>query len=64
MFMVRTLKKRVENDRLPKLLINWQPGGRNRRGRPKKSWRNNLREGLERYGLRDLKAGDREQWKK
>ena len=42
----------------------YQPDGRNRRGRHKKKWRDNFREGLERYGLRDTETEDREQWKK
>ena len=52
------------SDRLPNLLMNWQPDGRNRRGRPKKRWKNNLGKGLERYGLRGIEAEDRERWKK
>ena len=56
--------KRVGNDRLPKLLMNWQPDGRNRRGRPKKRWRHNLRKGLERYSQGEIETEGREQWKK
>ena len=52
--------KRMENDRLPKLLMNWQPEGRNRRRCLKKRWSDNLNEGLERCYLRDIGAEDRE----
>ena len=34
------------------------------RRRSKKKWRDNLREGFERYCLREIEAKDREQWKK
>ena len=44
--------------------MNWQPDGRNRRGRLKKMWRDNLREELERYALSLIEAEDREQRKK
>ena len=54
----------MRNDRLTKLLMNRLPDGRNRSGRPKKRWRYNLREVLERYGLREIEAENREQWKK
>ena len=30
----------------------------------KKRWKDNLREGLERYDLREIEAEDKEQWKK
>ena len=52
------------NDVVPKLLINCYPDGGNRRERPKKRWRNNLRERLERHGLREIEAEDREIWKR
>ena len=48
-------------------MINWQPNGRNRRGRPEKGWRNNLRKGLEMYDLShttEVEAEDTEQWMK
>ena len=48
------------NDKLPKLLKNWQPNGKNKRGRPKKTWRDNLKEGLERYGQREIEEEDRQ----
>ena len=50
------LIKRMGNDKLPKLLMNWQQDGRNRRGCLKKRWRDNLREGLERYKLREIRG--------
>ena len=31
---------------------------------PKKRWRDNLREGLERYGLKEIEAENGEQWRK
>ena len=50
--------KRIESDRLPKLFMNWEPEGRNGRC-SKKRWRDNLREGLERYGLRGIENNGR-----
>ena len=51
-------------DRLPKLMMNWQPDGKNGTGRPKKRWRDNLREGLERYGLRGIENNGRRELKR
>ena len=50
--------KRIGYDRLSKLLINWQPDYRNRR-LPKKRRRDNLREGLKGFGLREIDTDDR-----
>ena len=52
------------NVRLQKLLMNWQSVRRNKRGRYKKRWKDNLREGLHRYGLREIETEHGEQWKK
>ena len=48
--------KRKRNDRLPKLLINMQPDGRNTRRHTKKKRRgkDNLKAGLERYDLKNI----------
>ena len=43
--------KGIGNERLSKLFVNSLSDGRNRRGRPEKKRRDNLREGLERNGL-------------
>ena len=54
--------KRMGNDRLPNLLMNWQPYGRNRRVLPNKRWRDNLKEGLERYDQIEIEVENREQY--
>ena len=41
--------------------MNWQPDGRNGRGRSKKRWRDNLKETLGRFGLREIEAENRQQ---
>ena len=51
-------------DRLHKLMMNWQPDGKNWTGRPKERWRDNLREGLERYGLRGIENNGRREWRR
>ena len=40
--------------------MNWKSDGRNRRGCPKNWWRDNLREELERYNLREIEAEGKE----
>ncbi|XP_030763000.1 uncharacterized protein LOC115887680 [Sitophilus oryzae] len=55
--------QRMEKHRIPKKILNWNPQGRRKRGRPRKSWRDGIdREVLYRY-LEVDGWGDREKWR-
>ena len=38
--------KRMRDNRLAKIMLNWKPSGKSRRGRPKKQWKDNLTDNL------------------
>ena len=53
--------KRIVDNKLPKIMLNWKPTGKSRRGMAKKSSRgNNLTKNLNRYGLRQTDSENRE----
>jgi hypothetical protein len=43
--------QRVEDGRLPKEVMKWRPAGRRKRGRPKHSWAEGIRELIGEKGL-------------
>lgn len=47
--------KRMEDTRLPKQTLEWQPSNRRRRGRPKAAWEPGIRKAM---SARDLREGD------
>jgi hypothetical protein len=48
--------KRMQEERLPKLIMEWIPGERRKRGRPRKTWMEGVRAAME---TRHLEA---DQW--
>jgi hypothetical protein len=42
----------MENDRLPKIIMEWETEGRRREGRPLGTWMDGVRNSMEKYGLR------------
>ena len=34
--------ERMDPTRLPKIMINWKPEGRKKRGRPRKTWKDGI----------------------
>jgi hypothetical protein len=42
----------MENDRLPKTVMEWATEGRRRKGRPLGAWIDGIRYSTEKYGLR------------
>lgn len=55
--------QRMNNNRWPKRLMDWTPERRKNKGRPRKSWKDGVKEAM---GRRDLSVGDwndRKMWK-
>ena len=55
--------KRLEDDRWPRKILEWIPPVRRKRGRPWKSWRDDVAEAMVARNLEELKCYDRLQWK-
>ena len=61
--------KRMEETRYPRKYYEWEPGGRRRKGRPRRRWRDNIKTYVEKRGsnLEDIDINrtyeDRNRWK-
>ena len=55
--------QRMDVDRIPRLVLNWKPEGKNRRGRPRKRWKDKLMKDMTENGIEEEDAQDRERWK-
>ena len=55
--------QRMNEERLPKQVLNWAPHGRRKRGRPRKSWREGIDREIREKGLDEDLWEDREQWR-
>jgi hypothetical protein len=54
--------ERMDPTRLPKIVINWKPAGRKKRGRPRRTWKDGIYTAI---SERDLRMGgwkNRRQW--
>lgn len=54
---------RMEDGRWPKRLFTWKPPGKNKRGRPRKSWNEGIRAAMRDRDLDEQLAYDREAWR-
>ena len=50
-------------DRIQRLILNWKPEGKNRRGRPRKRRRDKLMKDMTENGIEEEDAQDRQRWK-
>lgn len=57
---------RLGEDDMVRIITDWEPGGRKRRGRPRSSWTEEVKEDLKRTGAGNLKdkARNRREWRK
>lgn len=55
--------RRMGRDRWIGKITDWSPIGRRRRGRPRRSWRDEVDEAMENRGLEDGEWEDRERWR-
>lgn len=56
--------QRMNQERLPKKIIDWRPPGRRKRGRPRRSWRDGINEVLEERDIEQGVWNDRERWRR
>jgi hypothetical protein len=54
---------RMEEERWPKQLYHWKPPGKRKRGRPRKSWREEMMPAMQSRGLSIEDAQDRRLWR-
>ena len=54
---------RMNVDGIPQLVLNWKPEGKNRRGRPRKRWKDKLVRDMTENGMDEEDAQDRKRWR-
>ena len=54
--------ERMNPTRLPKIMINWKPEGREKRGRPRRTWRDGIYTAMTEGDLRVGEWNNRRQW--
>jgi hypothetical protein len=52
----------MDPTRLPKIMINWKPEGRKKRGRPRRTWKYGIRTAMSERDLRMGERNNRRQW--
>jgi hypothetical protein len=54
--------KRMPGNRLPLNILEWEPEGTRRRGRPKERWIDGVRRRMANHGLTEKDIRDRDRW--
>jgi hypothetical protein len=54
--------ERMDPVRLPKIMINWKPEGRKKRGRSRRTWKDGVVTAMSARGLRMGEWNNRRQW--
>jgi hypothetical protein len=54
--------KRMKEERLPKLIMEWIPGERRKRGRPRKTWMEGVRAAMKTRHLEEDQCLNRKEW--
>jgi hypothetical protein len=54
----------MPGNRLPLKILEWEPEGTRRRGRPKERWIDGVRRGMTNHGLTEEDSRDRDRWRK
>jgi hypothetical protein len=55
--------KRMPGDRLPLKMLEWEPEGTRRRGRPKERWIYGVKRSMTNHGLTEEDTRDRDRWR-
>jgi hypothetical protein len=55
---------RMEDSKIARQVSEWNPQGKRRRGRPFNTWKDGIRDGMQRRNLKDEECFDRELWRK
>jgi hypothetical protein len=56
--------KTMENDRLPKTIMEWETKGKRRKGRPLGTRIDGIRYSMEKYGLKVEDITNKEEWRR
>ena len=56
--------QRMDKERLPQRILEWWPPGRQRKGRPRSSWMQEVTTGMRERRIGDLEWVDKEGWRK
>ena len=54
--------ERMDTTRLSKIMINWKPEGSEKRGRPRRTWKDGIYTAMSERGLRVGEWNNRRQW--
>jgi hypothetical protein len=54
--------ERMDQTRLPKIMINWKPEGREKQGRPRRTWKDGIYTAMSEKRLRMDEWNKRRQW--
>jgi hypothetical protein len=54
--------KRIPENRLPLKILEWEPEGTRRKGRPKERWIDGVRRSMTKHGLTEEDTRDRDRW--
>jgi hypothetical protein len=55
--------KRMPGKRLPLNILEWEPEGMRRRGRPKERWKDGVRRSMTNHGLTEEDTRDSDRWR-
>jgi hypothetical protein len=55
--------KRMSGNRLPLKVLEWEPEGTRRKGRPKERWIDGVRRSMTNHGLTEEDTRDRDRWR-
>ena len=55
--------QRMNSSSIPQLVMNWKHEGKNKRGRPRKRWKNKLMRDMEENGIDEKDTRNRKRWK-
>jgi hypothetical protein len=55
--------ERMPGNRLPLKILEWEPEGTRRRGRPKERWEDGVRRSVTNHGLTEEDTRDRDRWR-
>ena len=56
--------QRIDEERLPRKILEWCPLGKRRKGRPRKSWMQGVTTGMREKGINNMEWVDREEWRR
>ena len=55
--------RRMNEERLPRKILEWYPPGRRRKERPRNSWLQELKPGMREKGINSMEWIDKQEWR-